>query len=132
LYITQQAIQAERAIVGTIQVSNKALRDKEPAAPELLQRLREGVEINPHYRKLTILAADQLLRLGDLEGALWATESVVASRPYVPDLWANLVLLNHHFGRWEEAQAAWEQLHRLQPDALRTQAMAVLLKQDRP
>jgi hypothetical protein len=132
LYTTQRAMQAERAIVGAIQLSNKALRDKEPAPPELLQRLREGVAINPHYRKLTILAADQLLRLGDLEGVLWATESVVASRPNIPDLWANLVLLNHHFGHWAQAQAAWEELHRLQPEALRTQAMAVLLKQDRP
>lgn len=83
LFITQRAVQAERAIVGAIQLSNKALRNKEPAPPALLQRLREGVAINPHYRKLTILAADQLLRLGDLEGALWATESVVASRPHI-------------------------------------------------
>jgi len=131
VHITQQAMQAERAIVGAIQLSNKALRDREPAPPALLLRLREGVAINPHYRKLTILAADQMLRLGDLEGALWATESVVASRPHIPDLWANLVLLHHHFGHRAQAQAAWEELHRLQPEALRTQAMAVLLKQER-
>jgi O-antigen ligase len=127
MYIAQQAMLAERSIMGAIHLSNKALRDGTPAPPELMVRLQQGVAINPHYRKLTTRAADQLARLRQYEGALWALETVVASRPHVADIWANLVLLNHHFGKLEKARAALVQLHRLQPDAPRTVAMQSLL-----
>jgi O-antigen ligase len=127
MYIAHQAMLAERAIMGAIHLSNKALRDGAPVPPELMDRLQQGVSINPHYRKLTTRAADQLARLREYEGALWALETVVASRPHVADIWANLVLLNHHFGKLDKAWAALAQLQRLQPDAPRTLAMQSLL-----
>jgi tetratricopeptide (TPR) repeat protein len=127
MYIAHQAMLAERAIMGAIHLSNKALRDGAPVPPELMDRLQQGVSINPHYRKLTTRAADQLARLREYEGALWALETVVASRPHVADIWANLVLLNHHFGKLDKARAALAQLRRLQPDAPRTLAMQSLL-----
>jgi O-antigen ligase len=127
MYITQQAMLAERNIMGAIHLSNKALRDGTPVPSELMVRLQQGVAINPHYRKLTTRAADQLARLREYEAALWALETVVASRPHVADIWANLVLLNHHFGKLDRARAALAQLHRLQPDAPRTVAMQSLL-----
>ncbi|AGX87354.1 O-antigen polymerase [Candidatus Symbiobacter mobilis CR] len=51
--------------------------------------LREGIAIHPHYRKLSVIAADAMARWGDWAHATWVWESVLASRPYVVSLRVN-------------------------------------------
>jgi hypothetical protein len=62
-----------------------------------------------------------------LEAALWAQDSVAASRPYIPDVHANRVLLYSNLQKQTEAQAALKALQAMQPDAPRTRALGILL-----
>ena len=141
-YVTQQAMLAEYKIVHAIHLTNAVLRNPVPNAADaagvaalevrkgdIVRTLREGVAINPHYRKLTALAADQLVRLGDNGGAAWAMQSIADSRPNVPDVWANLALLHSQLGDAAKAQNDVVQLKRLQPDTPRTRAMEVMVLQ---
>ncbi len=56
----------------------------------MLKQLREGIAINPHYRKITPMVADELARWGDWKDATWIWESVLSSRPYVVAILANV------------------------------------------
>jgi len=132
--VSAQAMRAESNIVGSVQVLNQLVRHPELSAAErqslqsqAFARLQVGVGINPHYRKLTSLAADQFAATGNPEAALWAQDSVAASRPYVPDVQANRVLLHSGLGHPEAAREAWNALVALQPEAPRTRALNILL-----
>lgn len=134
IYITEQAAQAERNIMQAIKLAR-------PAAPagsedatqlkqrkdELLKNIREGIAINPHYRKITTAVADRLAASGDWENAAWILESVAASRPHVADLWANIVLAHMKQNQGNQALVALQQLQRLQPDTPRVRALEVLV-----
>ncbi|NBW49794.1 MAG: O-antigen ligase domain-containing protein [Betaproteobacteria bacterium] len=134
IWISTQAMRAEICIVRSVQILN--LLVAKPNIPadqraslqqEAFALLQEGVAINPHYRKLTALAAGQFAATGNLEAALWAQDSVAASRPYLPDVHANRVLLYSNLQKPAEAQAALEALQALQSDAPRTRALGILL-----
>ena len=132
--VSAQAMRAESSIVGSVQLLNKLILHPDMPAPErhALQvrafgLLQQGVHINPHYRKLTALAADQFAATGNLEAALWAQDSVAASRPYIPDVQANRVLLHSNLQHAQAARAAWTALAALQPGAPRTRALDILL-----
>lgn len=134
LGVSAQAMRAEGSIVRSIHTLNLLVLNPDMPAEEhraLQDRafalLQEGVAIHPHYRKLTSLAADQFAATGNLEAALWAQDSVAASRPYIPDVHANRVLLHSRLHHPEAAQRALEALTALQPDAPRTRALGVLL-----
>lgn len=132
--VSAQAMRAESSIVGSVQLLNQLVLHPDMPAPrrDALQArafalLQQGVHINPHYRKLTALAADQFAATGNLEAALWAQDSVAASRPYIPDVQANRVLLHANLQHPQAAREAWEALATLQPDAPRTRALDILL-----
>lgn len=134
VWISAQAMRAESCIVRSVQTLNLLVAKPDIPADqraalqqEAFTLLQEGVAINPHYRKLTALAADQFAATGNLEAALWAQDSVAASRPYIPDVHANRVLLYSNLQKQTEAQAALEDLQKLQPDAPRTRALGILL-----
>lgn len=132
--VSAQAMRAESNIVGSVQLLNRLVLHPDLPAPErqalqdrAFARLQEGVSINPHYRKLTALAADQFAATGNLEAALWTQDSVATSRPYIPDVQANRVLLHSNLRHPQAAREAWEALAALQPDAPRTRALDILL-----
>ena len=132
--VSAQAMRAESNIVGSVQLLNQLVLHPDMPVPDrqtlqdrAFARLQEGVRINPHYRKLTALAADQFAATGNLEAALWAQDSVGASRPYIPDVQANRVLLHSSLQHPQAAREAWEALAALQPDAPRTRALDILL-----
>jgi hypothetical protein len=93
----------------------------------LLKNIREGIEINPHYRKLTPMVADQLARLGDWENAIWIWESVAASRPHIAAIWSNLARGYARFGQSERALIAVYQWRRLQTNAFGAMALKITL-----
>jgi O-antigen ligase len=129
VYISQRAVQAERRIVHAIHIGNTLLyQHATPLAErqaEMAQAIRQGIALNPHYRKLVNIAADDLALSGDFATALWIFESLVASRPHIPDAWANMVLITLRMKDGAKAEAALTQLKRLQPDAARTRALEV-------
>lgn len=133
-HITQQAIEVERKILFAIQLAiamaqpgpsdAKQLAERKA---ELLQNMREGIAINPHYRKLTPEVADRLADSGDWANAVWIWESIAASRPHVVALWANIVLAHTKLGQYSQAIEALKQLQRLQADTPRVRALEVLV-----
>lgn len=133
-YVTQQAAQAERNIVSAVKLAVRAAQSK-PSDPmlsasqkeQMLQDIRNGIAINPHYRKLTSTVADILAIRGDWANAVWILESVAASRPNIANVWANIALANLQLGQGDRAQEALQQLRRLQPDAPRTRSLEALV-----
>lgn len=134
LTITVRAIEAERKIMTAILLGNTPVST--PASGSLLQtdnhqqllkNIREGVAINPHYRKLSATVADQLVARSDWENAAWLLESLAASRPHLANLWANIILARTQIGQSDRALMALQQLQRLQPDTPRTRALEVMV-----
>ena len=133
-YVTQQAAQVESKIIHALQLSvamaKSSTTDAAASAAtkaQLLQYLREGIAINPHYRKLTAVAAEPLSASGDWANTVWLLESVVASRPHVAGLWVGLANGYSFLGQHERAQEALRQVQRLKPEAISTRTLDVML-----
>lgn len=132
--VSIQAFRAEMDIVRGIQHLNRALsiRHTDPQASEAarlegVDLLRSGIAINAHYRKIVSIGAEQLARMGDWENATTILRSIAESRPYVANVWANLVLAHVELRQPEAAMAAWRELERLQPESKRTRALDILV-----
>ena len=89
-YISQQAVLAEaklvRAGLGAALISRSSAPDHshwDAAKVLVLKNAREGIALNPHYRRLTPVIALELAGWGDWPNAIWILESVMASRPHV-------------------------------------------------
>jgi O-antigen ligase len=131
-YITQQAAQAESKIVRAVKMALTISQYGDvknprwtPMKAEMLQLLREGVAINPHYRKITPMAADELARWGDWNDALWIWESVDASRPYVVALIGNIARGYIQIGQNDKALQYIQRAMQIQPDAPAVRALQI-------
>jgi len=132
--ITLRAAEAERKIVGAIKLAFYAAQSK-PLNPQLsarqttqlLQDIREGIAINPHYRKLTPMVANNLAASGDWANAVWIWKSVLASRPNVAGIWSNLALGYMQLGQNENAMGALKHARLLQPDGPGLHALEIAL-----
>jgi O-antigen ligase len=133
-YVTQQAIECEHKIVRATKLAMGVAQSGDPHSPrwddmkqEIVQLLREGVAINTHYRKVTPIAADELGRWGDLSNAIWAWESVLASRPYVVAIMANVAKANLALGQPDRAVYWLNRMQRIQPKSVLTRSVEVML-----
>ena len=124
LYMAQQAVECESKLVRAVKIALSITQSGqphdprwEPAKSEMLQLVRQGIAINPHYRKLTPMAADALAGWGDWSNATWIWESVLASRPYVVAILANVARGDMQAGELARAQATLERAKHLQPGA---------------
>lgn len=127
---TIQALRAESHIVTAIHLENVALKDHDRSAQtveKIFTSLHEGLSINPNYRQIGALAADHLATMGDFPGAIWALETIAKSRPNVPDIWFNLLILYSYTSQFEAARAALEKLDQLQPNSMRSQKAEVIM-----
>lgn len=109
-YITAQAAQAEYKIVQSIQFGNSAKKLQaigQALSTErkslLISNMHDAIKINPHYRKLSTIVAEQLAANGDWGNAVWIWESVASSRPYVPLIWANIAQAYTQLGQYSKA-----------------------------
>jgi O-antigen ligase len=134
LVISGLAFRAEYSIVRSIQILNLVLQtpdmpetQRTPLLAQARTHLEKGLRIHPHYRKLTAQAADRFAASGDWRTALWALDSLAASRPFVPDIAANQVLAHLNLNQNTVALAAWKRLAHLQSDHPRTRALEVLV-----
>ena len=133
-YISQQAAACERKIITAVKIALTISASGEPASPQwndakadLLQRVRDSVAINPHYRKITPLVADNLASWGDWKNALWIWESVLSSRPYVVAILSNVARGKSSLG---DMDGAWRDMARakaIQPAAPSVRSLEVLL-----
>lgn len=134
LFITQRAFESESKLVEAARTAvtiSASGRPNDPAFDaakrRMLQLVREGIEINPHYRKITPMVADELARWGDWRNATWIWESVLRSRPYVVAIIANVARGHGTLGDEATALAYLERARSLQPRAPAVRSMEVIL-----
>lgn len=133
-YITHLAVESEEKIVRATKIALTITGSGSPNHPrwdkrkqEMLELIREGVEINPHYRKITPMVADELARWGDWKNATWIWESVLTSRPYVVAIISNVARGHATIGNPEKALDYLERAKRLQPRAASVRSLEVIL-----
>jgi O-antigen ligase len=133
-YVTQQAVLAEYQLLHAILLANSlkmSQRTDTPTLPdrraEMLQSARNGIAINPHYRKLTAELAEPFAAAGEWKDAIWILESVAASRPHVAAIWTGLAMGYSQLNQQDRAQAALQQVQRVKPNAISTQTLEVIL-----
>ena len=134
VWISLQAAAVEARLVGALKLATGINMSGDPLHPrhdarkaEVLRLVREGVAINLHYRKITPIVADQLVRWGDWRNALWIWQSVVASRPNVVALLANTAQAHIQLGELPQAQVYFERARAIQPEAPVVHTLEVLL-----
>lgn len=133
-YISALAIKCESSLVRAVKLALTITNSGQPNNPQwdntkekILTLLEEGIAINPHYRKLTPMAADEMASWGDWRNAIWVWDSVLQSRPYVIALSANIAKGYLQLG---DVKAAWTYLDRaaaVQATAPTVRSMQALL-----
>ena len=133
-YITWQASEAEYKIVRATRLALSISASGNPNDPrlqpmkaEMLQLIREGIAINPHYRKITPMVADELARWGDWKNATWIWESVLASRPNVVAILTNVARGHSNMGDGARAMVYLERAKAIQPRAPAVRSLEVIL-----
>ena len=133
-YITQQASEAENKIVNAVKQALSITQSGDPNNPkfdktkkQMLQTLREGVAITPHYRKITPMVGDELAKWGDWTNAVWVWESVVSSRPYVAAIMSNIARGYLAVGKTDKALEFLERCKKIQPKAVSVRSLEVII-----
>jgi len=133
-YIAQQAAACERRLVAAVKLALTVSRSGDPThlrwdpvKAQILQLAREGIAINPHYRKITPLVADEMVRWGDWENATWIWESMVDSRPYVAGVLANIARGYIQTGHDDKGMVYLERARALRPNAPMVRSLDVAL-----
>lgn len=134
LFITQRAAEAENKLVRAAKIALSIGASGNPNDPsfdatkrDMLRLVRQGIAINPHYRKITPMVADELARWGDWRNALWIWESVLQSRPYVVAIMSNAARAQSSLGRNDKALAWLERAKAVQPQAPTVRSLEVIL-----
>lgn len=133
-YISQQAAATEQKIVRSVKLSlgisqsgdfNNPKWDK--SKRELLTLIKDGVAINPHYRKITPMVADEMAKWGDWKNAVWVWESVIGSRPYIVAIMSNIARGYAQMGNYEKALEYLARCEKLQPKATAVRSLKVII-----
>ena len=133
-YISQPAAECEAKIVKSVKIALTISQSNDVNNPkwdkskvEMLRLLREGVAINPHYRKITPMVADEAAKWGDRKDAVWIWESVISSRPYVVAIMSNIARGYMAMGNNDKALAYLLRVKTLQPTATSVRSLEVIL-----
>lgn len=134
IVIGQRAAESERMLVQAARYAVSISASGDPLNPrfdpwkrEMLQLVTEGIALNPHYRKITPMVADELARWGDWANATWIWESVLASRPNVVAILSNAARGYSTLGQADKAFAYLERARRIQPRAPAVRSLEVIL-----
>jgi tetratricopeptide (TPR) repeat protein len=134
VYITQQAAACESRIVRAVKLALTISLSGDPQNPkwdaaklEMLTLIKQGIDINPHYRKLTPTVAEELARWGDWKNALWIWESLLSSRPHLVALVTNLARGYAELGQNDKAFDYLARAKKLQPGAAAVNSLEVIL-----
>ena len=133
-YISYKAAECEQKIVQAVKMALSISASGNPNSPrfdktkrDMLQLAREGIEINPHYRKITPMLGDELAKWGDWKNAVWVWESVLSSRPYVAAIATNVA---RGYMAQNQLDKSFEFLNKakvVQPDAVSVRSLEVIL-----
>lgn len=133
-YITQQAAACESLIVRATKIALSVSQSGDYNNPkwigqreEMLRLIKEGTDINPHYRKITPMVADELAKWGDWKNAVWIWESVLGSRPYVAAIMTNVARGYAQMGQPAKAMEMLERAKKIQAKAPSVRSLEVIL-----
>lgn len=133
-FISDRAAQSERKIVTAVKIALTISASGDPQNPRwndgkarMLTLIREAIAINPHYRKITPMVADELARWGDWQNAMWIWKSVIESRPFVVAILSNVARGESFTGHAEEAVKYLARAQAIQPDAPSVRSLEVIL-----
>ncbi len=133
-YITQQAAECESKIVKATKIALTISQSGDYHNPkwdkpkaDMLRLIKEGTDINPHYRKITPMVADELAKWGDWKNATWVWETVVSSRPYVVAIMSNIARGYASMGNPAKALEYLERSKKIQPKASSVRSLEVVL-----
>lgn len=134
VYISQRAIECESKLVRAIKIASMISQSHQPNDPrwksakaEMFELTRQGISINPHYRKLTPIIADAVAGWNDWKDSIWIWKSVLASRPYIVAMIANIARGYLQAGDTEKAQEYLNRGNALQPTAPTLMSLEVML-----
>ncbi|HSV47067.1 MAG TPA: O-antigen ligase family protein [Ramlibacter sp.] len=134
LYVSQVAADAERKIVRAAKLALTVSSSGNYSSPrwdkmkgEMLQLIKEGIELNPHYRKITPIVADELAKWGDWRNATWIWLSVIESRPNVVAILTNVARGYSATNQHEKALPYLERARKIQPDAPSVRSLEVII-----
>jgi tetratricopeptide (TPR) repeat protein len=134
LYIAGLAIVCESKFTRALKAALTISQSSQPGDPrwdsvktKILEWTREGIAINPHYRKLTPSVADALASWGDWANAQFIWESTIQSRPYVSGILMNLARSQIDAGNFEQARQYLKRSQALQPLSVPNSSLQVLL-----
>lgn len=134
IYISRQAAKSEEKLIIAAKLALMISHSGDANHPrwnrtkkEILRLTREGIEINPHYRKITPMIADQFANWGDWENATWIWESVVKSRPYIVAMMTNVARGYARMDNYEKAFDYLERCQKLQPTAVSVRSLEIIL-----
>jgi O-antigen ligase len=94
---------------------------------EIVALLHRGIEINPHYRKITPIAADEMAKWGDWSDAIWVWGSVLQSRPYVVAIITNVARGYVTLGDLGKAGEYLQRAQALQPKAPAVRSLQAII-----
>lgn len=133
-YISYKAAECEQKIVQSVKMALSISASGNPNNPkfdkmkrEMLQIAKEGIEINPHYRKITPMLGDELAKWGDWKNAVWVWESVLSSRPYVAAIASNVARGYMAQNKLDKSFEFLEKAKVVQPDAVSVRSLEVIL-----
>jgi O-antigen ligase len=133
-YITQQAAECESKIVKATKIALTITQSGDYHNPkwdkpkaDMLRLIKEGTDINPHYRKITPMVADELAKWGDWKNATWVWESVISSRPYVVAIMSNIARGYASTGNPAKALEYLDRAKKIQPKATSVRSLEVVL-----
>ena len=133
-YISQQAAATEQKIVTAVKMAMGISQSKDVNNPkwdktkkEMMVLAKEGIAINPHYRKITPMLGDELAKWGDWKNAVFVWESVVSSRPYIVAIMSNIARGYATMGNNEKAMEFLARGEKLQPNAVSIRSLKVIL-----
>jgi O-antigen ligase len=133
-YISHQAAESEEKIVKAVQMALAISQSRDPNNPRweptksaMLNSLGQGISINPNYRKLTPMVADEMARWGDWATAIRIWETVVPSRPYVVAILANIARGYLQTGHLEKAIYYLDRCKKIQPQAPAVRSLEIIL-----
>jgi O-antigen ligase len=133
-FITWQAVRCERMLVEASNIALSISASPDPNSPRwnpakgrLLALAREGIAINPHYRKITPIIADELAQWGDWQNATWIWESVLRSRPYVVAMLTNAARGHAAQKQMPQALQYLGRAQAISPDAPSVRSLEVIL-----
>ena len=132
--IAWQAAACERDLVRASKLALRISSSADPNDPawegtkrELLALASEGIAINPHYRKITPIIADEMARWGDWRDATWIWESVLQSRPHVVAIIANVARGHAVMGDYAKARMWLDKAREVQPNATSIRSLEVII-----